>query len=110
MQEPIQISFRGMEPSDAITTHIREQVAKLERYCDSIVHCNVTVEAPPRHQHHGLLYEVRIDLGIPGEEIVVSHQGPKNEAHRDFYVAARDAFEAARKQLIQAVERQRSRK
>lgn len=96
-----------MDRSEAVESHIREQIEKLERYYDHIIYCNVVVEAPPKHQHHGQLYDVRIDLGIPGEEIVVSRQGPKDKAHRDFYVAARDAFEAARKQLREAAQRQR---
>lgn len=96
-----------MDRSEAVDSHIREQIEKLERYYDHIIYCNVVVEAPPSHQHHGQLYDVRIDLGIPGEEIVVSRQGPKDKAHRDFYVAARDAFEAARKQLLEAAQRQR---
>lgn len=107
MEEPVQITYRGMNRSEAVDSHIREQIEKLERYYDHIIYCNVVVEAPPSHQHHGQLYDVRIDLGIPGEEIVVSRQGPKDKAHRDFYVAARDAFEAARKQLLEAAQRQR---
>lgn len=96
-----------MERTKAIDTRIREHVAKLERYCPDIIYCNVVVDAPPGHQHHGLLFDVRIDLGISGEEIVVSRQGPKDEAHKDFYVAVRDAFEAARRQLREVVERRR---
>lgn len=107
MEEPAQITYRGLDRSEAVDTHIREQIAKLERYCDHIIYCNVVVEAPPTPHHHGQLYDVRIDLAIPGEEIVVSRQGPKDKAHHDFYVAARDAFEAARKQLLEAVQRQR---
>ncbi len=108
MEEPVQITYRGMDRTEAVESHIREHIAKLERYYDHIIYCNVVVEAPPGQQHHGQLYDVRIELAIPGEEIVVSHQGPKNKAHRDFYVAVRDAFEAARRQLIEAAERQRN--
>jgi ribosomal subunit interface protein len=108
MDEPVQITYRGMDRTDAIEAHVQEQITKLERYYDHIIYCNVVVEAPRGpHQHHGQLYDVRIEMGIPGEEIVVSHQGPKDKAHRDFYVAVRDAFEAARKQLLEAVQRQR---
>lgn len=108
MDEPVQITYRGMDRTDAIEAHIHEQVAKLERYYDHIIYCNVVVDTPPGpYQHHGQLYDVRIEMGIPGEEIVVSHQGPKDRAHRDFYVAVRDAFEAARKQLLEAAQRQR---
>ncbi len=107
MAEPVQITFKDMPPSPAIETWIRERASKLNRYHDRIVHCNVVVEAPHRHQKRGHLYNVRIDITVAGGEVVVSHQGPKNEAHRDVYVALRDAFRAARRQLQDQVRKQR---
>ncbi|MGB1548585.1 MAG: HPF/RaiA family ribosome-associated protein, partial [Alphaproteobacteria bacterium] len=35
----------------------------------------------------------------PGKELVVTHSGPKDHAHEDVYVAIRDAFGAAARQL-----------
>lgn len=99
MQMPLQISFHGMEPSSAIETRIREKAAKLERFCNRIVGCRVTVEAPHRHHRHGKLYNVRIDLSVPGKDVFVGHSGPLNHAHEDVYVAIRDAFDAAGRQL-----------
>ena len=52
------------------------------------------VEVPHRHQHKGVLYNVRIDMTAPGGELVV-----KREPAEDLYVAIRDAFDAARRQL-----------
>jgi ribosome-associated translation inhibitor RaiA len=42
---------------------------------------------------------VRIDIHVPGEELVVTRDGSKNPAHTDVYVAIRDAFDAAARQL-----------
>ena len=66
MQIPLQISFHGMEPSPAIEARIREKAAKLERFHDRIVGCKVVIEAPHRHHHKGKLYNVRIDISVPG--------------------------------------------
>jgi len=99
MQVPLQVSFLGMEPSPAVEARIREKAAKLERFSTRIVGCRVTVEAPHRHHRHGKLYSVRIDLSVPGKEVSVSHTGPLNHAHEDVYVAIRDAFDAAGRQL-----------
>ena len=57
--------------------------------------CDVTIEAPHRHHHKGKLYKVRIDIGMPGKDVHVNQEGPKNHAHEDVYVAIRDAFDAA---------------
>jgi ribosomal subunit interface protein len=107
MAEPVQITFKDMPPSPAIEAWIREHASKLTRYHDHIVHCQVVVEAPHRHQQRGHLYNVRLDITVAGGEVVVSHQGPKDEAHRDVYVALRDAFHAARRQLQDQVRKQR---
>lgn len=99
MQIPLQISFRNMDPSDTVEARVREKAAKLERFVDKIQGCRVVVEAPNRRGHKGKLYHVRIDITVPGHEIVVNREGPQNHAHEDVYVAIRDAFDAAGRQL-----------
>ena len=100
MQTPLQITFRDMEPSDAVEARIREKAGKLEQYYDKIMSCRVMVEAPHGHHHQGKLYQVRIDLGVPDGELVVSHEHHhKDHAHEDVYVAIRDAFDAMKRQL-----------
>jgi ribosomal subunit interface protein len=99
MQVPAQITFKDIAHSDAVEARVREKIEKLETYYDRITSCRVVVAAPHRHQHKGKIYEVRVDLTLPGGEIAVAHEGPENKAHEDVYVAIRDAFEAARRQL-----------
>jgi ribosomal subunit interface protein len=99
MQIPVQVTFRNMDPSEAVEANVREKADKLERHFDRIISCRVVVESPHRRHHKGKLYNLRIDIGVPGKEIVVNHSGPKNHAHEDVYVAVRDAFNAASRQL-----------
>jgi ribosomal subunit interface protein len=105
MEVPLQITFRDIEPSEAVEARIREKVAKLEQYYDRITSCRVVISAPHRHRHKGKLYEVTVDLVLPGEELVVAHEGKSDHAHEDIYVAIRDSFEAARRQLKKYVRR-----
>lgn len=99
MKLPVQISFRGMEPSPALERRIREKVAKLERFHDRLMSCSVVVEARARRQHKGKHYRIGIDLRAPGFEIVVGRSGASNPAHEDIYVALRDSFSALGRQL-----------
>ena len=92
---PLQITFRGMDPSDAIEANVREKAERLERFSDRIMSCHVVIEAPHRHHHKGKLYNVRIDLGMIGGELAVTRERPLDHAHEDVYVAIRDAFDAA---------------
>ena len=107
MQKPLQINFRHMDPSAAAEARIREEVGKLESFCDQIVGCHVTFEAPHQHHHQGKLYSVRIDVTVPGKEIVVNREHHDKHAHEDPYVAIRDAFNAMQRQLRDFVQRQR---
>lgn len=99
MKLPLQITFRHMEPSAALETRIRELAARLEKFSAHIMRCHVTVEPPAHHQRQGFLYDFRILITLPDGEIAIRHAHPADHAHEDPYVALRDAFLAARRQL-----------
>lgn len=99
MQIPLQITFRHLDHSDAIETAIKEKAQKLELFASDITSCRVVVEAPHQHHHKGRIYTVTVDITLPGEEIVASRHPDKHHAHEDVYVAIRDAFNAAQRQL-----------
>lgn len=94
LQTPLQITVRNIEHSDALETRIRDKTQKLEEFCKHIMSCRVVVEAPHKHHHQGKQFNVRIEIGVPGNEIVVNR-----DHHEDVYVALRDAFNAAKRQL-----------
>jgi len=96
--DQVQISFRGLESTAAIESNVRERVDRLARYHDDILSCRVMIESPHHHHRHGNLYHVRIDLSVPGAELVVSRE-PEHRPHEDLYVAIRDAFDAAERRL-----------
>lgn len=99
MQLPIEITFRQMEPSEALEAKIREKAHALEQFYDRIMSCHVVVEMNHKHHHQGNLFHVRIDLRVPGKELVVSREPNGNHAHEDAHVAVRDAFEAMKRQI-----------
>lgn len=99
MQVPLEIRFHNLDRSDAIEAAVRERAGKLERFAADIVSCRVTIEAPHKHRRQGKLYGVKVDLRLPGGEIVASREPDAHHAHEDVYVALRDAFDAARRQL-----------
>lgn len=99
MQQPLQITFRDIPQSENVETVIREKAEKLDQYFDHIMTCRVIVESPHSHHHQGKLYHVTVDITVPGAELVASRSRDKNHAHEDVYVAIRDAFDAATRQL-----------
>lgn len=94
MKLPLQIRVHNVSISDVVKDDIRQKAAKLDEFSGHIMACRVTVNSPHRHRHQGVRYNVRIDLTLPGDEVVV-----KRQLHEDIYVALRDAFDAARRKL-----------
>lgn len=99
MEKPLEIQFHQMAPSAAIEARIHEKAARLERHWDRITSCRVVVEQDHRQHQKGNLFRVRIEIGVPGKELVVTRKGARNHAHEDPMVALRDAFAAADRQL-----------
>jgi ribosome-associated translation inhibitor RaiA/cold shock CspA family protein len=99
MQFPLQITFRHMDTSDAVTARIRQRAEELKRFFDRIISCRVVVEC--RHPRHlqGNLFRVRVDLKVPGREIAVGRDPAVHHSHEDVYVAVRDAFDTTRRLL-----------
>jgi ribosomal subunit interface protein len=95
MQIPLEVTLRDIPDSPAVESRIREKAAKLDRFHSRLMSCRVTVESPQQRKHQGRLYSVHIDLKVPGGgELVVNRA-----QHEDVFVAIRDAFNAAARQL-----------
>jgi ribosomal subunit interface protein len=99
MQRPLIVSFHNLQHSEAVETKVREYVTKLERYCDHIIGCHVTIDMPHRSSEIGNPYQVKISLLVPEHEIVVNHQSSELQTHEDVYAALKDAFDKAKRQL-----------
>ena len=100
MDAQLQITVREMPHSEALEAEIRRKVAGLERVHPRITTIRATVAAPHQHHQQGNLFTVKLELAVPGKDIVVNRDHAE-----DVYVALRDAFQAARRQLIERVER-----
>jgi len=102
MQRPVQITFHEIDHSSALETHIREKASKLEEFYPRLVGCHVVVEMPHKHHAQGNLFNVRIELLVPGRQLVVNR-----DLSQDVYVALRDAFDAAGRQLEEHARKER---
>ena len=94
MQNPMQITLRGIPHSGALERYVGEQARRLDRICDRILTCHVVAESLHRHRQEGAQFVVRLNITLPGTEVVVNR-----EHGEDVYIAVRAAFEAAGLQL-----------
>lgn len=99
---PIQVTFRDIPYSQAIENRIQEHAEKLREFFDQFIHCKVVLAISQNHKHQGKLYNVRINLAVPGKEIVVTRQQDE-----DIYVAIRDTFDALTRQVEDYFRRRR---
>lgn len=129
---PLQITFKGVEPSEAIEAQVRAAAEKLDEFYHDIMGCRVLVEIPHKHHRKGKQYHVRIDLTVPGSEFVIrrspklltdtptrfpkapddvaleeSRELSKHAVHDDIQLSIRDAFDAARRKLQDYARRRR---
>jgi len=102
MKLPLQLTLRDIPHSEAVETAVREKAAKLDLLYPHIMRCQVVIELAGKHKHQGKEFGVRIDLSVPGREIVVNR-----EHGEDVYVVLRDAFDAAKRQLEDFAQKQR---
>ena len=64
--------------------------------------CRVSIDLEQKHKHQGRPFNVRIDLTLPGHELMVNRV-----QHEDVYVALREAFDNMKRQLEDVVRMRR---
>jgi cold shock CspA family protein len=125
MKAATQITFRNMKSSPIVEDWIREEMEKLETLYGRLMGCRVALEIPHRHHKKGSPYHIRIDLTVPGGEIVVKREPSLNARarhlgqslnrkhaeihlpHKELRQAIDDAFRAAGRRLQDYARRQR---
>lgn len=125
MTLPVQVIFRNMEPSTLIEDWVREEAVKLDELYGHIMACRVVVELPSRRRKSGSLHHIRIDLSVPGAELVVKRQPSLRSTiertggaeftkhlevtapHKDLPQAINDAFRAMGRRLQDHARRER---
>ncbi|MDE2492744.1 MAG: host attachment protein [Alphaproteobacteria bacterium] len=105
---PVSVIFRNMASSLSVEASALRHADKLGRKFGRIVSCRVVVEAPHRHHRKGRLFQVNVDLVVPGCEITTKGAGSSKHASEDVNIALRGAFGAAARQLKDYVTRRSS--
>jgi ribosome-associated translation inhibitor RaiA len=101
MEIPLQITAM-IFANPSTESDIRDKAAKLDTIYDRIIRCRVILEAPVGHHRHGGPFKVRIDVTVPGSELVVNRQEDD-----DLPISIRNAFDAMRRRLEDYVRQQR---
>lgn len=99
MINEFQIVYHNIDQTEAISDAVQKRIDKLQRYCDQIINGRVVLDSPHNNHHKGKVYSVTIEIHTPALEVRVNQDQHDNQAHEDLYVAIRDAFNVAERQL-----------
>jgi cold shock CspA family protein len=108
MQVPLDITFENSEPSEAIRSDVEKHAKRLEKFHDRITSCNVAVIAPQTRHRKGGLFKIDIRIAMPEhKDILVTKTHDDAPEHEHVAVAIKDAFDAAQRQIEDAVREMR---
>jgi cold shock CspA family protein len=103
MQTPVQIAFHHCESSDALRAEIDKQARRLEKFSSRLTSCHVAITRTARHKH-GDLFQVDVRIAMPGhKDVIVNTAHGDAPEHEHAPVAVRDAFDAAVRQIEDAM-------
>jgi hypothetical protein len=98
-QIPLRITFRHLTPSSTLEDTIRQRAEWLRTFDPAVIGCRVLVEVPHRHRRRGRPAHIRIEVSVPGEDVVINHAP---ERHDTLEQGTHDAFDMARRRLEDA--------
>ncbi len=99
MTFPFHVSFRNVAIHEPLEKLATERAEKLTHYHDRITSGRMVIEQDGAHPP---LYEVKLEIHVPGGEVVVK-RGP----HVDIEHQIREAFDVARRQIQDIARRKR---
>lgn len=104
VQVPIEIAFHNIPSIPWAEEEIRARIAKLEQIFDRLIACRVRVDQRANNSARNIPPVVRIELGVPGKDLIVSHE-PDYLQHKfqtpDLRNAINEAFRIAEDQLAE---------
>ena len=110
MELPVVINIRDVpEPRLAqVEEKVRQRAEKLDRLCDHIMSCRVTIDRPHRFESSGNPYRMVIEVTVPqGHDLVVRKEPGDFDLHTDLVTVVNASFDAVERQLEELVERRR---
>jgi ribosomal subunit interface protein len=94
---PLQLTFRSMTHSSSLAAQVQRRAEKVEQFFQYITSCRVVLELSGHHHRHGDRYRASIHVGLPGHELVVSHDPPNH--HENAHATVDRVFDEAERQL-----------
>tara|TARA_R100001377_G_scaffold51378_1_gene30039 strand:+ start:1155 stop:1625 length:471 start_codon:yes stop_codon:yes gene_type:complete len=99
MSNEFQIVFHNIDQSAALIENVNKRIEKLQRFSNDIIGGRVVLDSPHNNHHKGKVFSVTVEIHTSAKEVIVRQGQHDKPAHEDIYVAVRDAFNVAERQL-----------
>lgn len=99
MSNEFQVVYHNIDQSEALTENVNKRIEKLQRYSHDIIGGRVVLDSPHNNHHKGKVFSVTVEIHTSGKEVIVRQGQHDKPSHEDIYVAVRDAFNVAERQL-----------
>ena len=76
MTSPVRVTLRSMARAPVLEPQIRTRAAWLKSFYSGLVECRVLLKIPHRHRERDGPAPARIELSLPGEDVVRHYVAP----------------------------------
>ncbi len=102
MKPAVDVIYRDLDSSAALTETISKKVEKLCRFSDQILYSRVVLDSPHNHKHKGKQYRASIELDMKGHPIAITQDD------ETIHLAVRSAFDSAERKIKQLAAKRRA--
>jgi ribosome-associated translation inhibitor RaiA len=99
MRSHVTLTFRNIERCGALEARALELGSRLQRFDKRLTQCHMTLEGADGDAGNIASYVTKIELSVPGAQVHADSLHGDNTRHADIYLAMRDAFDDAKRQL-----------
>lgn len=99
---PVEIAYENLKPEAAAERQVIRGLRRLERVAPELMAVRVTLANRNPRRHTGNLYDVRLELTLPGPDVAVSRTPPLHSESEDLLLAIGEAFDKARRELVES--------
>lgn len=98
---PVEIAYENVEPSPTWEEHVLRGIRRLEHVGPEVMSARVTLARGNARRRTGDLFDVHVQLTVPGPDIVVSRSSSWHHESEELSTAIHEAFEKARRTLVE---------
>jgi len=106
MPVSVDLSLIHLPRTRALDVLLNKYEAELEKICNKIMSCRVTIEDLEPYRLGENTYRTRVDIRVPPDhDIVVTQNSGDGDRNDDFYTVVRNTLDASQLQLKELMEK-----